>query len=196
MQKDIIQKIDLLVEMSDTNSVYDSLREELRIVELDIAKLKDAIHDLTKSMVDTKYMRASDRIIDENIKISLENKLSNYHVTLKEIEKKMLYDEIENGRVSIKTSRFFRKVKPDVVKLIDSELFDIFDLNHSSIEIPEEYEDVTESMLIDFIKEKTEETLSQNYLNISTYKKINIISFFDNFPCIFSPFICFFYKEI
>jgi len=83
-----------------------------------------------------------------------------------------LYDEIENGRVSIKTSRFFRKVKPDVVKLIDSELFDIFDLNHSSIEIPEEYEDVTESMLIDFIKEKTEETLSQNYLNISTYKKI------------------------
>lgn len=89
MQKDIIQKIDLLVEMSDTNSVYDSLREELRIVELDIAKLKDAIHDLTKSMVDTKYMRASDRIIDENIKISLENKLSNYHVTLKEIEKKI-----------------------------------------------------------------------------------------------------------
>lgn len=89
MQKEIIQKIELLVEMADSNSVYDSLSEELRIVELDIAKLKDSINDLTKSMVDAKYMRASDRIIDENIKISLENKLSSYHVSLKEIQKKI-----------------------------------------------------------------------------------------------------------
>ncbi len=89
MQKDVIQKIDLLVEMSDTNNSYDTLKEELRILEVDIARTKDSIHDLTRSMVDSKYIRASDRIIDENIKISLENKLANYDNTLKEIKKKI-----------------------------------------------------------------------------------------------------------
>jgi len=89
MQKDVIQKIDLLVEMSDTNNHYDTLQEELRILDLDIARLKDSISDLTKSMVDTKYMKASDRLIDENIKISLENKLQTYAFTMKEIQAKI-----------------------------------------------------------------------------------------------------------
>jgi len=89
MQKDIVQKINLLIEMSDTNNNYESLKEELRILEIDIAKCKDSISDLTKSMVDTKYMQASERIIDENIKISLENKIANYEVSMKDIKSKI-----------------------------------------------------------------------------------------------------------
>ncbi len=89
MQKDIIKKIDLLVEMSDTNNTFSALEEELKILELDIKKQKDALKELTKSMVDTKYMKASDRIIDENIKISLENKIANYKKQLVLIKKKI-----------------------------------------------------------------------------------------------------------
>lgn len=89
MQKDIIEKIDLLVEMSDTNNHYDSLKEELKILELDIVKQKESVQELTKSMVDAKYMKASDRLIDENIKISLENKLSNYEEEKQNIKKKI-----------------------------------------------------------------------------------------------------------
>jgi len=89
MQKDIIKKIDLLVEMSDTSNHFESLEEELKILELDIAKQKDAVNELTKSMVDTKYMKASDRLIDENIKISLENKLASYEHQKQDLKKKI-----------------------------------------------------------------------------------------------------------
>ena len=85
MQKDIIQKIDLLVEMSDTNNHYETLKEELKLVELDISKQKDTQNELSRVMQDTRYMRASDRLIDENIKISLENKLASYQVEMDQI---------------------------------------------------------------------------------------------------------------
>lgn len=89
MQKDIIQKIDLLVEMSDTNNQYDALKEEFSILELDIAKTKKKIEEIKESITDSKYIKASDRLIDENIKISLENKLQSYQDELSQIDVKI-----------------------------------------------------------------------------------------------------------
>lgn len=91
---------------------------------------------------------------------------------IKDIIRYELYDELENGRVAIKTANFFENVKPDIVKKIDSELFDIFDIYYFSIESLENYEEVTESILVDFIKEQTEDFLSKSYLDIDTYKRI------------------------
>lgn len=90
MQEEIIQKIDLLVEMSDTNNHYESLREELKILEMDISKNKDLFRSLEHSMVNGKYVKASERIIDENIKISLENKLADYSLQMEDIKSQIL----------------------------------------------------------------------------------------------------------
>ena len=91
MQKDIIQKIELLVEMTDTNNHYESLKEELDVLEKEIETQKSKISRLKKSMSDSKYMNASDRIIDENIKIGLENKIEAYEKDLSDV-----LAEIEN----------------------------------------------------------------------------------------------------
>ncbi len=85
MQKDIIQKIELLVEMTDTNNHYESLKEELDVLEKEIETQKSKISRLKKSMSDSKYMNASDRIIDENIKIGLENKIESYEKDLSDV---------------------------------------------------------------------------------------------------------------
>ncbi len=85
MQKDIIQKIELLVEMTDTNNHYESLKEELDVLEKEIEAQKSKISRLKKSMSDSKYMNASDRIIDENIKIGLENKIESYEKDLSDV---------------------------------------------------------------------------------------------------------------
>ncbi len=85
MQKDIIQKIDLLVEMTDTNNHYDTLKEELNILESDIAKQKNQVTRLKKMMSDNRYLNSSDRIIDENIKIGLENKIASNEVILQDV---------------------------------------------------------------------------------------------------------------
>jgi len=82
VQTDIIKKINLLVEMSDTTNHYESLKEELKVLEVDIEKLKEQLRTLKDSMTDSKYVKASDRIIDENIKIGLENKLREYQKRL------------------------------------------------------------------------------------------------------------------
>ncbi len=85
MQRDIIKKIELLVEMSDTNNHYDSLQEEYNVLKKDIEILKNKIARVKKSMLDKKYINASDRIIDENIKIGLENKIATYEQSLNDI---------------------------------------------------------------------------------------------------------------
>lgn len=83
-----------------------------------------------------------------------------------------LYDELENGRATMKTVSFFEKVKPAVAESIDPQLFEIFDIYYSSIESLEDYEEVTESVLVDVIKEQAEEIISKSYLDINTYKRI------------------------
>ncbi len=85
MQKDIVQKIDLLVEMTDTNNSYETLKEELNLLEKEIETQKNKINRLKKTMENRNYMNSSDRIIDENIKIGLENKLSSYEQSMVDI---------------------------------------------------------------------------------------------------------------
>lgn len=86
MKKEIIEKIELLVEMSGTTNSYDTLNEELNALNLEIEKQKNTVRDLKKSMTNNKYLKANERIIDENIKMGLENRLSVYYEDLKSLE--------------------------------------------------------------------------------------------------------------
>ena len=85
MQKDVIEKIDLLVAMSGTTNSYEPLQEELLQLEKQIENKKNQVRNLKKSISENTYIKASDRIIDENIKISIENKIQYYQDSLEDL---------------------------------------------------------------------------------------------------------------
>lgn len=82
MQKDLISKIDLLVEMSGTTNSFETLNEELILIEKKIENQKSKIDILKKNVANNDYVKASDRIIDENIKLGLENRIKAYEEEL------------------------------------------------------------------------------------------------------------------
>ena len=86
MQKEVIDKINLLVEMSGTPNNYDTLEEELHLLEKKIENQKEKVRNLKKSVAENSYIKSSDRIIDENIKIGIENKIEFYNGQLAKIE--------------------------------------------------------------------------------------------------------------
>ena len=85
MQKDVIEKIDLLVKMSGTTNSYEPLQEELSQLEKQIENQKNQVRNLKKSISENTYIKASDRIIDENIKIGIENKIQYYQDSLDDL---------------------------------------------------------------------------------------------------------------
>lgn len=89
MTNDLLLKIDTLIEMSKSTSNYDTLKAELSDISNEIDIKKREIEDLKASMQDEKYIKASDRIIDENIKVSLELKIQKMELKLKASEKEL-----------------------------------------------------------------------------------------------------------
>lgn len=85
MQKDVIEKIDLLVKMSGTTNSYEPLQEELSQLEKQIENQKNQVRNLKKNISENTYIKASDRIIDENIKIGIENKIQYYQDSLDDL---------------------------------------------------------------------------------------------------------------
>ncbi len=92
MQKDLISKIDLLVEMSGTTNSFETLNEELILIEKKIENQKSKIDILKKNVANNDYVKASDRIIDENIKLGLENRIKAYEEELE--SKKMQISQL------------------------------------------------------------------------------------------------------
>ena len=116
MKNKIIDKIDLLVEMSGTTNNYESLNEELLSLDKEIDDLKKKIRNLKKSMNEEKYFRANEKIIDENIKIGLENRLNRFDNALNDIideietysgKEEELHNDIESIEDEIKMSKSY-----------------------------------------------------------------------------------------
>ena len=116
MKNKIIDKIDLLVEMSGTTNNYESLNEELLSLDKEIDDLKKKIRNLKKSMNEEKYFRANEKIIDENIKIGLENRLNRFDNALNDIideietysgKEEELHNNIESIEDEIKMSKSY-----------------------------------------------------------------------------------------
>ena len=75
MKKEVIDKIDLLVEMSGTTNKYETLNEELNVVDSEIETCNDKISNLKKKLSsDFGYTRSNEKIVDENTKMGLENR--------------------------------------------------------------------------------------------------------------------------
>lgn len=103
MMNDILSKIDTLIEMSKSTSKYDALKAELQDIQADIENKKREIEDLRLSMQDEKYIKASDRIIDENIKVSLELKIQKLEANVKDATKelKKMVEEEESAHQTV-----------------------------------------------------------------------------------------------
>lgn len=78
MVENVIQKINLLMSMAGSNNTSEALQDEAEEITKEIIRLEKQLEQLKASMVNTKYMKASERIIDENIKIGLENKIAKF----------------------------------------------------------------------------------------------------------------------
>lgn len=92
MKKDVIEKIDLLVEMSGTLNKFETLNEELIVIDGDIENCNNRINDLKKKLSsDFAYTRSNEKIVDENTKMGLENRRV---ITSKDLEE--VKDNITN----------------------------------------------------------------------------------------------------
>ena len=135
MQKEIIDKIHLLVSMSDTPNNYETLQEELLLLEKRIEVQKDKVRALKKGISENTYMKASDRIIDENIKIGMENRLQSCQEDLDLLkeqldrlltEEEKAHDEIERGKKEQTQLNSFLEALELKMKTIGSKDKDVF----------------------------------------------------------------------
>lgn len=85
MQKELKQKINYLIEMSGSTSSYDVLLDELDTINKEITLKKEELKSFKKMMVPSKYRNDNERLIDENIKVGLENKRVFYEQELERI---------------------------------------------------------------------------------------------------------------
>lgn len=170
MQKDLIKKIDLLVEMSGTNNNFDALSEEFVMLEKQIEKQKSKICNLKKAIANNEYINASERIIDENIKLGIENRISSYEEELYSLddqitkfleEEKQKYSEVCSCEEEIKVLSDFlfsleSKLKSTVKgntetyqfyqKLLNDAHSDIKKAEENSKQVKKEYNEVSEKL--------------------------------------------------
>ncbi len=85
MQADILKKIDVLVEMAGASVNIDTLQAELKEIEKESSRLKNELSLLTNH-VENKYFKSSDKLVDENIKVSLEAKIKKQNKSIKDLE--------------------------------------------------------------------------------------------------------------
>ena len=85
MKKEILEYIDTLIEMSGSTNSYENLHEEYLTLTQDIDNKKNQLKNLKRSIGSSKYMKSNEKIIDENVKIGMENRLANYRDSLDDL---------------------------------------------------------------------------------------------------------------
>ncbi len=95
MYQNIIKKITALIEMANSSNTYESLQSELKVIQKDLLKCEREIEKYKITANESKYIKASDKLIDENIKISLENKIEMYEQELLDCKAKI--DEVSES---------------------------------------------------------------------------------------------------
>ena len=99
MQSDILRKIDVLVEMAGASLSIDTLKAELNEIEKESDKLKNELSILTSSNLDEKYFKATEKQVDENIKVSLEAKIKKQEKYLKSLQEQIYSVTLEESEL-------------------------------------------------------------------------------------------------
>ena len=115
-----------------------------------------------------------DRFLDESLPKDVRKRYYDKRLEVSDVLKYELYDKVERDRVPDSTYRFFQKVKPEVANIIDLDLFEIIYFRYSFLTRVQrsDAEEITEEEVRDIMRGCIEEVLSQNYLDVESYKKI------------------------
>lgn len=89
MQEGILKKIDDLVDMAESTANIDILQAELEEIEKESSKLKNELSSLTSQVPENKYFKASDKQVDESIKVSLESKIKKQEKSIQKLQKEI-----------------------------------------------------------------------------------------------------------
>lgn len=172
MQTGVLKKIDLLVEMAESTANADTLKAELKEVEIEIDELKEELVVLRESREGDKYFKISEKQVDENIKVSLEAKIRKQEKAIKKLQKEI--DSVVSEEASIHER--IAKLKEEI--RLSSEYIEELKKRLNTIEEPSTksyYEELLKNEnekietlnydLADFEKKDRETLDSLNYLN-------------------------------
>lgn len=172
MQTGVLKKIDLLVEMAESTANADTLKAELKEVEIEIDELKEELVVLRESREGDKYFKISEKQVDENIKVSLEAKIRKQEKAIKKLQKEI--DSVVSDEASIHDK--IAKLKEEI--RLSSEYIEELKKRLDTISEPSTknyYEEILKSEnekietlnndLADFEKKDRETLDSLNYLN-------------------------------
>lgn len=82
----ITKKLNLLVEMASSTLNIDAAKAELREIERQSTYLKSEMSALKEGKEEEKYFKASEKQVDENIKVSLETKIKKQEKAIKKLQ--------------------------------------------------------------------------------------------------------------
>ncbi len=99
MQADILNKIDVLVDMAGTSVSVDTLQAELNEIEKESDKLNNELSLLTSDAINIKYFKASEKQVDENIKVSLEAKIRRQETSLNDLQEEIDSVSLEEAKL-------------------------------------------------------------------------------------------------
>lgn len=111
MQSDVLKKIDVLVEMAGASLNIDTLKAEKRVIEEETEELKESLISLRESKEDEKYFRASEKQVDENIKVSLEAKIKKQEKSIKKLQKQIDAAVLEENNLHASISRLKEDIR-------------------------------------------------------------------------------------
>lgn len=129
MQSDVLKKIDVLVEMAGSLLNIDTLKAEKKVIEEESEELKESLASLRELKEEEKYFRASEKQVDENIKVSLEAKIKKQEKSIKKLQKQIdtavldennLHNTISRLKENIRLSNEYIKVLNDRIATVSS----------------------------------------------------------------------------
>lgn len=130
MESDILKKIDTLVEMAESSLNIDTAKAELQEIENQTIFLKTELDLLNEEGKHDKYFKASEKQVDENIKVSLEAKIKKQEKNIQELQKEIdnvvsdeviLHDEIAKLQENIDSSNEYISILNDRFSTISDE---------------------------------------------------------------------------
>lgn len=169
MQSDILKKIDLLVEMAGSTSNIDTVKAELNEINKEIADLKNELSLLMEEN-GSRYFKASEKLVDENIKASLESRIKKQENTLKNTQK-------EIDKVVLEESELHNKILELKDKISTSEDYITILNDRISDQISDDKLAYYKAIIVDANKKLTDMVSSLNELETSHEKILEKLNY-------------------
>lgn len=99
MENDITRNIDTLFEMSESTLNVDTAKAELQEIDSRVIFLNTELNLLTEEGKKEKYFKASEKQVDENIKVSLEAKIKKQERAIQDLQKRI--DEVVDEEIML-----------------------------------------------------------------------------------------------